>query len=192
VVGMKKLFAFIFLGLLFAIPGEILNQILSRQDPRAFGSTLISYTILLLIGFFVGNGLYRLIGSRSRAALVNYLLFGTLGLMVEWFLLGNAPVLDIFQVVTQPGMFSFWGTMLLAPWFLMEPPAFLILKIAFLKYFVAFSLVYLLVASLLPRAKGGIFLGFVIFAIGSVGLNYFYWKYFRLLRKQENPTLLPS
>jgi len=109
--------------------------------------------------------------------------------MVEWFLLGNAPVLDVFQLVTQPGMFSFWGTMLLAPWLLMEPPSFAGLKIAFLKYFIGFSLVYLLVASFLPRAKGGIFLGFVIFAMGSVGLNYFYWKYFRLLRGGENQSL---
>ena len=46
---MKKPLTFIVLGLLFAIPGEILNQILSRQNPRAFGSTMISYTILLFV-----------------------------------------------------------------------------------------------------------------------------------------------
>jgi len=154
-----------------------------------FSSAFYSQFPGKFVGFFVGKGLYALIRSRSRAALLNYLLFGTLGLMVEWFLLGNAPVLDVFQLVTQPGMFSFWGTMLLAPWLLMEPPSFAGLKIAFLKYFIGFSLVYLLVASFLPRAKGGIFLGFVIFAMGSVGLNYFYWKYFRLLRGGENQSL---
>ncbi len=29
--------------------------------------------------------------------------------MVEWFLLGNAPVLEPFQIIAQPGMFTYWG-----------------------------------------------------------------------------------
>jgi H+/Cl- antiporter ClcA len=54
---MRPLLFFIFLGLLFAAPGEILNQILARQNFRAFRSTMISYVVLLLIGFFVGRGI---------------------------------------------------------------------------------------------------------------------------------------
>ena len=108
------------LGLSFAAPGEILNQILARHDVRAFGSTMISYTLLLLIGFFVSKGIGALC-PKSKARLIYYLLFGFLGLMVEWFLLGNAPVLEPFQIITQPGMFTFWGTMLLGPWLILEP-----------------------------------------------------------------------
>jgi hypothetical protein len=72
------------------------------------------------IGFFVGKGISAVF-HESKARLIYYLLFGFLGLMVEWFLLGNAPVLQPFQIITQPGMFTYWGTMLLAPWLMMDP-----------------------------------------------------------------------
>ncbi len=180
---MKKLLIFIVLGLGFAAPGEILNQILARQNLRAFGSTMISYTVLLLFGFFVDKGISMAL-RKSRARLVYYLLFGSLGLMVEWFLLGNAPVLEPFQVITQPGMFTYWGTLLLAPRLIMEP-GFGALKWSFGRFFLAFSLLYLVVALVVPRSKGGIFLGFVLFATGTTALNYFYVKYFKGLAKVE-------
>jgi hypothetical protein len=34
-----------------------------------------------------------------------------------------------------------------------------------------------------PKAKGGIFFGFVLFAIRTTALNYFYVKYFKGLAK---------
>ncbi len=180
---MKRLLLFITFGLLTTIPGEILNQVLARHDIRAFRSTMISYVILLFIGFFVAKGLCRLFRKRCYAALANYLFFGTLGLMVEWFLLGNAPVIDPLQVVTQPGMFTFWAAMLLTPWLLLEPPEFSALKKRFVRYFVGFSLLYLSVAVLLPKEKGGIFFGFILFATGYVGLNYYFWQYFQMLKR---------
>jgi hypothetical protein len=176
-----RLLTFILFGLMFAIPGEILNQILARHNIAAFRTTLISYTFLLFIGFFAWKGLHTLLKNRARAALAHYLLFGTLGLMVEWLLLGNAPVLDPFQIITQPGMFTFWGTMLLGPALMMETSEFQELKNAFFCFFVVMSLLYLLLAVVLPKEKGGIFLGFVFFAGGTTALNYFYLKYFRKL-----------
>ena len=181
---MKQLLIFVLLGLLFAAPGEVLNQILARHDVRAFRTTMISYSVLLLIGFFVSKCLSAFC-QKSRARLMHYLMFGFLGLMVEWFLLGNAPVLEPFQLITQPGMFSYWGTMLLAPCLMMEP-GFAELKRSFAKFFASFSLLYLLVAWVLPKAKGGIFLGFVLFAAGTTALNYFYVKYFMALHRREH------
>jgi hypothetical protein len=180
---MKKLLIFVLLGLLLAAPGEILNQLLARHNLRAFRSTMISYSVLLLVGFFASKGLSAFC-RKSRARLIHYLLFGFLGLMVEWFLLGNAPVLEPFQIITQPGMFTYWGTMLLAPCLIMER-GFAELKRSFARFFASFSLLYLLVALVLPRAKGGIFLGFVLFAAGTTALNYFYVKYFTGLRQEE-------
>jgi hypothetical protein len=135
---MKKLVAFILLGLGFAVPGEILNQILARHDIRAFGSTMISYTVLLLIGFFVEKAISARF-QKPKARLIYYLLFGFLGLMVEWVLLGNAPVLEPFQLITQPGMSTYWGTLLLAPCLMMEPD-FYKLKRSVALFFVSFSL----------------------------------------------------
>ncbi len=187
---MKNLLSFILLGLLFAAPGEILNQLLARHDFRAFRITMTSYTVPLLIGFWVGKALSAVF-SQFSARLIHYLLFGALGLMIEWFLLGNAPVLDPFQIITQPGMFTFWGTMLLAPYLIMEA-GFRELKRSFAKFFIAFSLLYLTVGLLVPRAKGGIFLGFVLFAAGTTALNFFYVRYFKGVREGETGCARPQ
>ena len=180
---MKKLLIFVLLGLLFAAPGEVLNQILARHNVRAFRSTMISYTVLLLIGYFVGKGISS-VCKKSRSRLIYYLLFGSLGLLVEWFLLGNAPVLDPFQIITQPGMFTSWGTMLLAPCLMMEHD-FSELKKSFARFFVSFSLLYLIVGMAIPKDKGGIFFAFILFAAGTTALNYFYVKYFKRLAEVE-------
>lgn len=184
--GMKQFLCFVGIGLVSTIPGEVLNQVLSHRNPRAFGVTMISYTALMVVGYFVGEAGSR--GNRrpATAARNQYLLFGSLGLAVEWLLLGNAPVLELLQPIVQPGMFTFWGTMMLAPRLLREPSAFAALKRATLRYFVAFSGLYLLVALVVPREKGGIYLGFIIFAAGYTGLNVYYWRYFRQLRANED------
>jgi hypothetical protein len=181
---MNKLLIFVLLGLLFAVPGEVLNQILARHNVRAFRSTMISYTVLLLIGYFPGRGISS-VCKKSRSRLIYYLLVGFLGLLVEWFLLGNAPVLEPFQIITQPGMFTYWGTMLLAPWLMMEPD-FSGLKKSFTRFFASFSLLYLIVGVVVPRDKGGIFFAFILFAAGTTALNYFYVKYFAALHQRES------
>lgn len=182
--------AFVGIGLLLAAPGEVLNQILARHNLVAFRQAMISYAVLLLIGFFVGALLRRACHGRWYGTLAFYLLFGTLGLMVEWFLLGNAPVLDPFQVVVQPGMFTYWGTMMLGPLFVLEPVDPPGLRRSFLVYFAAVSATYLVVATVVPRDRGGIFFGFVIFAAGTAGLNVFYGKYFwRLARSRQAPDV---
>jgi hypothetical protein len=178
---MKQLVMFVLLGLLFAAPGEVLNQILARHSFAAFRNTLISYAVLLVIGYFVGKGIGA-ICEKPRSRLIYYAGFGSLGLVVEWCLLGNAPVLEPLQIITQPGMFTYWGTMLLAPRLMMDPD-FAWLKKSFTVFFASFSLVYLLVAGLVPRDKGGIYFGFILFAAGTTALNYFYLKYFRKLAR---------
>ena len=49
--------------------------------------------------------------------------------------------------------------------------------------YAALTNLYLSVAVLLPKEKGGLFLGFVIFATGYVGLNYHFWQYFQMLKR---------
>ena len=98
---------------------------------------------------------------------------------MEWCLLGNAPVADAFQLVTQPGMFTYWGTLVLGPRLIMDPAAPPGLRRSFVRFFLIFSSLYLLVAGLIPRDRGGVFFGFIIFAAGTTALNYFYLKYFQ-------------
>ena len=143
---------------------------------------MTSYSVLLFVGFFARSGFLRLFTSRARAMVVYYLAFGCLGLAAEWFLLGNRPVADPFQVITQPGMFTFWGTMMIGPTLIMEPGGLSGLRRHFIRFFVAFSAAYLLVAAIIPRDHGGVFFGFIIFAAGSTWLNWHYIKFFRLLK----------
>ena len=187
----QRLCIFILLGLLLAAPCEILNQILARHDVSAFRTTMFSYSILLFIGFSVGKGIALLINRRARAMVIYYLGFGSLGLAVEWLLLGNAPSADPFQVITQAGMFTFWGTMLLGPRLIVDPAGSPELRRSFIGFFATFSAIYLLVAAIIPRNHGGVYFGFIIFAAGSTWLNYFYIKYFKLL-KAGQPTVQPS
>lgn len=62
---------------------------------------------------------------------------------------------------------------------LMLQEGFMELKGSFLVFFCAFSFLYLAVAMVVPRDKGGIFFGFVIFAGGTSALNWFYFRYFK-------------
>jgi hypothetical protein len=190
--SINRLCVFIVLGLLLAAPGEVLNQILAHNDVRAFRTTMISYSILLFVGFFVGKVIALFIKHRARAMIIYYLGFGSLGLAVEWLLLGNAPTVDPFQVITQPGMFTFWGTMMLGPRLIMEPAGSPRLRRSFIRFFAAFSAIYLLVAAIIPRNHGGVFFGFIIFAAGSTWLNYFYIKYFRMLKANESIVQPPA
>lgn len=178
---MRKLLLFILLGLLLATPGEILNQILAHHDTRAFRTTLCSYACLLLVSFFVAKMIFAIVKKRGPAAVGYYLLFGSLGLAVEWCLLGNAPVLDLLQLITQPGMFTYWGTLVLGPRLIMDRDVSPGLRWSFVRFFLTFSAAYLVVAAFVPRDRGGIFLGFIIFAAGTAALNYFYIRYFQAL-----------
>ena len=123
VVPLRELVTFILLGLFLATPGEILNQIVARHDVHAFQTTLFSYSVLLLIAFFVCRTIVVVLKQRRAALVSSYLLFGSLGLALEWSLLGNAPVLDRLQLITQRGMFTYWGTLVLGPILLNDPEA---------------------------------------------------------------------
>jgi hypothetical protein len=184
-IPLRKLLTFILLGLLLAAPGEVLNQILARRDLRAFRTTLFSYAILLLVAFFVCKLIRGAVKKRAVAVLSSYLLFGSFGLSVEWFLLGNAPVLDVGQMITQPGMFTYWGTLVLGPVLIADASAPAGLRRAFLLFFLIYTSCYLLVATLIPRDHGGIFLGFIIFAGGTTALNYFYMRYFQMMGSER-------
>ena len=94
-------------------------------------------------------------------------------------------VIDIAKLYAQSGMFTFWGTMLLGPRLIMDPAASPSLGRSFIRFFVTFSAIYVLVAAIIPRNHGGVFFGFIIFAAGSTWLNYFYIKYFKLLNANQ-------
>jgi hypothetical protein len=74
----------------------------------------------------------------------------------------------------------------------MDPAGAPGLRRSFIRFFTAFSAIYLLVAAIIPRNRGGIYFGFIIFAAGSTWLNYFYVKYFRMLKANESIVQPPG
>jgi hypothetical protein len=76
--------------------------------------------------------------------------------------------------------------MFVGPRLLMErEPRYARLQKSFARFFMAISAHYLLVALLVPGSSGGIYFGFILFAAGSVLLNCYYVKYFRMTSRPE-------
>jgi len=187
---MPKFFIFILIGLLFAaFPGEISNQLLIHQSVRGFGITMLSYVWFLALGFGVGTLMDRAFRSKFAARSIYFLLYGYVGLMIEWFLLAVYP---LQPSPVQLMMFTFWAGMMLTPRIFIDEPATEELKAirrAILRYIViwsAISLVPFVVAALFIRNHMAGPRGFsmLVFGIGVLGLNWYFYHYFKLLKAQ--------
>jgi hypothetical protein len=115
---------FFLYGLLIAGLEEFVTQGLLKDSCFLWIFTLIPFACFLLVA-----GCLRLIVNGSttgrRAAALYYLYAGTVGLAVEWFIIGLAPWNDrtsppLLIVAFHAGMFSFWGTVALGPHILLD------------------------------------------------------------------------
>ncbi len=110
---MRRFLAFVALGLFVAGIGEFLFGVLIRQDVRGFLASLGIYAALLSGSWFAGQWMARRIRSRFGLELACYLTFASLGLMIEWFVIGNSPWRN--PSANQPGMFFFWASVFTLP-----------------------------------------------------------------------------
>lgn len=110
---MRQFLAFVAIGVFVAGVGEFLFGVLIRDDVRGFLASLVIYAALLSGAWFVGRWMGRRIRSRFRLEFVYYLAFAGLGLMIEWFVIGNSPWRN--PSANQPGMFFFWGSVFTLP-----------------------------------------------------------------------------
>jgi hypothetical protein len=178
---------FILIGLIVAaFPGEISNQALVRHDILAFVFAMLFYIFFIGMAYFVTKGLDRYIQSQFFAALLFFLLYGCVGLMIEWFVLG-IYTLD-FSNPAQFFMFLFWGSIVLLPKLFFDP-ALQILKKRLRWYLLLWSVVAFLpfiIASLLGSDTEAT-RRYALFAwsIGEFGVLYFIIVYLRALKKRE-------
>jgi hypothetical protein len=124
-----------------------------------------------------------------RAAALYYLAAGALGLVVEWCIIGlspwrdpNAPLTVI--VVFHAGVFSFWGTVALAPHLLLDArPEMAKLKRRFTITFSALmgaTYIFTFAAKVFGAPRGAQFLGAIgLVILTFLALNVFYIQYFR-------------
>ena len=103
---MKLLLKFILIGLLFAaFPGEIANQIIVHKTLWGFASTMLIYSVLLFFGYFIS----KLFKRKLALTLLYFVLFGIIGLLIEYFIIGQGPE------AYASGMFTFWAFLFTLP-----------------------------------------------------------------------------
>ena len=195
---MGKFIKFILIGLVVsAFPGEISNQLLIHQSLRGFGTTLFSYVWFLALGFAVGRLFDRTFKTRYASRLIYFLVYGCVGLMIEWFLLGVYP----FQPSpVQLMMFTFWASMMLTPRIFIDELPTAELKrvrngiVRFIVIWSAISLLPFAIAALFNRnhLTGPRHFSMLAFGVGELGLNYYFYRYFRLLKSEIRAVLEPD
>ncbi len=115
----KHLISFISIGLVIAGIGETQFSVFIRSDiPNLIGSFAFNTVYLTLAGLVSGRVVRRL-GDGWATILVHVAVFGTSGLLIEWFLIGNSPWGN--PQASQIGMFAFWSTMGVVPFVFLRP-----------------------------------------------------------------------
>jgi hypothetical protein len=118
---MKRYMKFLLVGSFFSGVEEFLTVAVLKGDLGAYLFTLIVlFPAFLTLVYFSSRLLDRLIRREPVRDLVHFWVYGLLGLMLEWFVIGLSPWSDpdanpvamtVFQVV----MFSFWAAVGFVP-----------------------------------------------------------------------------
>ena len=104
---------FILLGLLTAAIGEWQFSVFLRADLDNFIGSLL-FNALYMTGVYSLTRVFLGILRQRPYTLVAYTAgFGSSGLMIEWFLIGNSPWGN--PQASQVGMFAYWSCMALVP-----------------------------------------------------------------------------
>jgi len=169
---------FICTGLFVAAIGEIQFSIFLRNDWSNFFGSLIFNTIYLTFAAAGIAFLVSFIGKRKRTLMLIVSLYGTLGLMIEWFLIGNSPWQN--PDASQMGMFAYWACMVLVPTIVLDKnPQLEKPKRKLLIYGVVYILLALL-GQLLPNAELRFLYHIRLFIFGYILLLIvsfiYYWR----------------
>ncbi len=119
--------AFATIGSLFATVEEFLTVVVLRRDVPAYLFTLLILVPVYLSFVFVSSRIvYRLVRHDPARILVHLVVYGSAGLLFEWFLMGLAPwslpaANPFLMLAFQVGMFSFWATVATAPRVFLNP-----------------------------------------------------------------------
>lgn len=177
---------FYLIGLIIAFLEEFITQgVLKRNLVVWIIPTIIGFLPFLIAASLIHRSLLKRFGEH-RAVLAYYLVAGGMGLMVEWFIIGlspwSSPGADPFlMLVFQLGIFSFWGTVAVAPRVLLDKRRLVAGVRKWYKRFLTlgFALIYFVTLSSARQAQfvAGVGSVLVVFLL----LNSFYFRYIRIL-----------
>lgn len=108
---MKDLLVFISVGIAYALPPEIVNQVYVKKSWAGFFGALVWYVLLLSLGFAARKIYRRFFRLPQVGEILWFTVWGSVGLCIEWFLLGNAGA----AWYGQSAMFIFWASFFSMP-----------------------------------------------------------------------------
>lgn len=149
---------------------------------------MIPFAVFLGIAGCVRAVLHKLVRGW-RAATVYYGFAGGIGLAVEWFIIGLSPWSDqssplLLIALFHAGVFSFWGTVALAPHILLDrrPETAPLQRRLWWTFAVMMAVTYVLTftAKAVGAPQGTQFLASVgPVVVTFLTMNVFYFQYFR-------------
>jgi hypothetical protein len=113
------------IGLIIAFLEEFITQgVLKGNLVGWIIPTFIAFVPFLVTVRFISRILHERVGQQ-RALLAYYLVAESIGLMIEWFIIGLSPwnspgANPVLMLIFQLGIFSFWGTVAFAPQLLLD------------------------------------------------------------------------
>ncbi len=191
---MRKILAFIALGSVFATVEEFLTIVVLKRDLATYLFTLlILFPVFLLFVYFSSRLINRFTGKEPLRELIHFFLYGLIGLMIEWFIIGLSPWSDpsanpIVMFVFQLGMFSFWATVAFIPRLFLNPQELnQRIRKSILKFYIPYFIIVYIIGLAVPESLRFITIIFLI-VFGYLFLNLFYLKYFLRAFSRESPA----
>jgi len=183
--AMKKFLTFIAIGSFFATVEEFLTVVVLKHDPGSYIFTLlILFPVFLAFVYFTSRLIDHFIQGRTAQDLSHYFIYGLVGLMIEWFLIGLAPWSDpsanpALMFVFQLGMFSFWATVGFAPRLFLNPGELSRrARRSILRFYIPYFILAYIISLSVPQS-----LRFVtiipLIILGYLLVNLFFVIYFR-------------
>jgi hypothetical protein len=124
---MRRLLAFIAVGSFFATVEEFLTVVVLHHEVARYLFTLVVVFPIFLTFVWASSRLLDRLARRPPAQeLLHFFLYGLVGLLIEWFLIGLTPWSNpnahpVVMLLFQLGMFSFWATVAFAPRLFLTP-----------------------------------------------------------------------
>jgi hypothetical protein len=181
---MRKFLKFMLIGSFFATVEEFLTVVIIRQDIASYLFTLlILFPAFLTFVWVTSPILGKLVAREPLKEITIFFVYGLIGLLIEWFLIGLSPWSDpnanwVLMLVFQLGMFSFWATVAFAPRIFIDTrEASQNTRRAILKFYIPYFLIVYLISLLVPEQLKFV-MTIVLIILGYLMLNLFYIKYF--------------
>jgi hypothetical protein len=177
----KRFLAFVAIGSAFATVEEFLTIVVLRGDFASYVFTLlILFPVYLSLVYSSSRLIDRFVRREPGRDLAHFLIYGSVGLQMEWFLMGLAPWSNpgsnpLLMFGFQLGMFAFWATVATAPRVFLDPQARHVRRRVLRFYVPYFAAVHVLGLAVSERLRFGTIIVLIIYGylvVAGILLSY--------------------